>query len=138
MIAVIGDPVLHKIAAPVEHGSDCTQQIELLTRELDLATGVGIAANQVGLLDRIVIIRTDDLVSVVINPQFTVHKASKRKTSIEGCLSIPNQTVKCNRHNRITLTGFDSKWNPISKQCRGFTAFVVQHEIDHLDGILIK
>lgn len=99
--------------------------------------GIGLAANQVGLLDRVIIIDVNGLRQVFINPIIT-KKFGGTAMSREGCLSFPGVIVKKLRYKRITVEGFDQDWNPIVFKLKGLNAYCVQHEIDHLNGVTIK
>ena len=75
---------------------------------------------------------------IVINPVI-VKRSGKIKISKEGCLSFPNTPAKnMQRDNVVVVTGYDENWQPIKKKCKALTAFCIQHEIDHLNGLTIK
>ena len=97
--------------------------------------GVGLAAIQIGYADRVIIINTDKCKMVIVNPVLSEGKYTK--LSSEGCLSVPNKKVKIERFNHITINGFDENWNPVKKKLKALSAFVAQHEVDHLNGITI-
>jgi peptide deformylase len=101
------------------------------------APGLGLAANQLGYLYRIITLnsRCFNLPEVIINPFI---KESEGEICVkEGCLSIPRVIVEMERHARVYVTGINTIGSPISTEAKGFDAAVLQHEIDHLDGILI-
>jgi len=93
---------------------------------------LGLAANQVGLSGRVIVIRHKGSFRAIINPVIT-YKSESMNFSTESCLSVPNKQVIVERHFAITL----SSYNFIDMDLTGQDAFVVQHEIDHLDGILM-
>ena len=112
---------------------------KLLTSEmwqaLNETGGVGLAAIQIGYADRVIIINTDKCKMVIVNPVLSDGKYPKQ--SKEGCLSVPNKQVKVERFNHIVISGFDENWNPVKKKLKALSAFVAQHEVDHLNGITI-
>jgi peptide deformylase len=132
-----GDPVLKTRAAPVE---DFDEALERLAEEM-LATmreqeGVGLAANQVGRLKRILVAALEDDEYVLVNP--VIEKASETTTSgPEGCLSIPGIQVVVERPTVIKISGRDVSGEPIKIEVEGLLARIFQHEVDHLDGVLI-
>ena len=107
--------------------------------------GAGLAANQIGVLKRLVIFgfernpRYPDAepvpFTVLVNPEIEP-LGDEREIGWEGCLSVPGMRGLVPRHTRIRYRGFDVFGNPIEREASGFHARVVQHECDHLDGIL--
>lgn len=98
------------------------------------ADGVGLAAPQVGRSLRIVVVDVGDGPIALINPKVT--SASGSVTDIEGCLSIPGASGKVPRAERITVEALDADGRQVLFQADGLLARAVQHEVDHLDGIL--
>jgi peptide deformylase len=136
-IRTFGDPVLKTRAAPVETFDDALAHLaeEMLTtmREHE---GVGLAANQVGRLRRILVAATEDQEYVIVNPQ--IEEAAKTtEKAVEGCLSIPDIQVEIERPTAVTLSGQDSTGAPLRIEASGLLARIFQHEVDHLDGVLI-
>lgn len=131
-----GSEHLSYVATDVKHGTDLSSLIDNMWGAMLKAKGVGLAANQVGHRVRVIIINVNGFSTEIINPVIT-KKSGKLKLSTEGCLSFPGKQVKVKRDNQIVVEGFDRYWIPIKKKCRALTAFCVQHEIDHLDGITI-
>jgi peptide deformylase len=136
-IRTFGDPVLKTRAAPVETFDDALAHLaeEMLTtmREHE---GVGLAANQVGRLRRILVAATEDEEFVIVNPQ--IEEAAKTtEKAVEGCLSIPDIQVEIERPTAVTLSGQDSTGAPLRIEASGLLARIFQHEVDHLDGVLI-
>ena len=132
-----GDPVLKTRAAPVE---DFDESLERLTEEM-LATmreqeGVGLAANQVGRLKRILVAAVEDEEYVLVNPVIE-EVAETEETLPEGCLSIPGIQVEVERPTAITVSGQNTSGGPIRIEAEGLLARIFQHEVDHLDGVLI-
>lgn len=97
--------------------------------------GIGLAAPQVGVLERIIIADIGEGLLSVINP--VVVQQEGFDTLTEGCLSLPDVAVDIQRHQEITLTGVNIEGEEIKMDIKGLLARVVQHEIDHLDGVLI-
>jgi peptide deformylase len=126
---------LKQVSEEVPFGCDNSLSIFDMWAALDKTNGVGIANVQIGYADRIIIINTDKCKMVIINPELSEGKYPK--LSKEGCLSVPNMQVKVKRFNHIVITGFDENWNPIKKKLKALSAFVAQHEVDHLNGITI-
>ncbi|XOU94968.1 MAG: peptide deformylase [Candidatus Kerfeldbacteria bacterium] len=97
--------------------------------------GLGLAANQVNVPKRLFIINTKDGPLAIINP--TLHnKSFAKQWSEEGCLSIPNTYGQVKRHHHLIVKGFDQKGKKLQMKVEGLFARIVQHEVDHLDGIL--
>lgn len=136
-IRTFGDPVLKSRAAFVK---DFDQALVHLTQEM-LKTmqeheGVGLAANQVGRLKRILVAGLEDEEYVVVNPVIE-HRSEEMEPGIEGCLSIPEVRVEVERHVEVVVTGQDLYGSPVRISAGGLLARILQHEIDHLDGVLI-
>ncbi len=91
--------------------------------------GAGLAANQVGYTVRMILVRD----TVMINPE--IIKSKGKALSLEGCLSFPNRQVTKQRAKKITVKWTDLDGNEQKAKIQGFDAFIVQHEIDHINGI---
>ena len=131
-----GHIALSEKSKSVEHHDDVTILVSKMYQEMIKNNGIGLAANQLGTLKRVIVIATHHFNSEVINP--VLLNGRFEKESKEGCLSFPGETSTKKRFNRITIQGFDRNWNPISKNLKALSAFVAQHEVDHLNGITIK
>lgn len=143
----MGDPVLLQKAAPVEHFD--TPELHALVRDLEdtmrYMEGAGIAAPQIGVSQRVVIfgvsknLRYPDAeevpYTVLINPVLAPI-GEQMEDGWEGCLSVPGMRGVVPRYARLHYTGFDQYGKRIDRMVSGFHARVVQHETDHLDGIL--
>lgn len=127
---------LKLVSKDVEQGQDLNDLIESMFLLMDKSKGIGLAANQVGLDIRVIVLNVKGFRTEIINPVITRYSRNI-KLSNEGCLSFPNRQVKVKRDDAVTVTGFDRNWNPIKKNCRGLLSYCVQHEIDHLNGITI-
>ena len=97
--------------------------------------GVGLAAPQIGKSIRLAIINSKDGPFCIVNPKIT-KKSWAKELEMEGCLSIPGIFGKVKRHKKISLTYYDRSGKKVKKSVQGLMARVMQHEIDHLNGIL--
>jgi peptide deformylase len=136
-LRTFGDPVLKTRTAPVE---TFDESLARLAQEM-LATmreqeGVGLAANQVGRLKRILVAAVEDQEYVIVNPTIEERARSTEK-DLEGCLSIPGIQVEVERPTAVTVSGQDASGAPLRLEASGLLARVLQHEVDHLDGVLI-
>ena len=148
-IREVGDPILATKCQDVDINNinkEILEDIEDLKETLNFTSGYGIAAPQVGINKRIAIIQVDkekcsykdceDIpTTVMINPTW---KKVSEDTDIqyEGCLSVPNIRGKVKRYKNIEITYYNENGEKIVKQVKGFTARDIQHECDHLDGIV--
>ncbi len=98
-------------------------------------TGVGLAAPQVGENIRIILALLGKKITVLINPEITTHSETTNQDD-EGCLSIPKKFGKVERWNKIEVKFYDEKFLPKTRTLSDFDARVIQHEIDHLNGVL--
>ncbi|MCW3051861.1 MAG: peptide deformylase [Chthonomonadales bacterium] len=135
-IVKLGHPVLRQVAPAVTRVSGETRRlIEHMTVTMRQARGLGLAAPQVGVSTRILIYDAGDGLKVLINPKILGMKG-KQLDPPEGCLSIPGLTGQVERGQELRVKGFDERLRPVSIRATGMEARVIQHEIDHLDGIL--
>jgi peptide deformylase len=136
-IRKFGDPVLKTRASPVE---SFDESLVRLTQDM-LATmrdneGVGLAATQVGRLKRVFVAAIEDDEYVIVNPVLT-DISETTETATEGCLSIPGIQVDVERPTAVTISGQDVSGRPLQIEASDLLARVLQHEVDHLDGVLI-
>jgi peptide deformylase len=143
----MGHPVLHQVAAPLERFG--TQELRALLADMDdtmqAQNGAGLAAPQIGVSLRVVIFEVRDNAryphveavpyTVLINPVLQPLDDTQ-EDGWEGCLSVPGLRGLVPRYRRLRYRGFDAEGRPIDRSVSGFHARVVQHEVDHLDGIL--
>jgi peptide deformylase len=101
---------------------------------MEAARGVGLAANQVGVARRVAVIDADGTRFAMVNP--VIVEAEGRATVEEGCLSIPEVFGDVTRPERVVLEALDRDGQPFRLAAEGLTARAIQHELDHLDGIL--
>ena len=132
-IRVEGDPVLTKVSRPVDKMTP--RNHELIMDMLDTmydAMGVGLAAQQVGILKRIVVIDVGEGPIVLINPE--ILETSGEQTGDEGCLSVPGMAGQVTRPNYVKVKALDIDMNEVEYEGEGLLARAFCHEIDHLDG----
>jgi peptide deformylase len=142
----MGEPLLRQVALPV---SRFDAQLAALVADMDDTmrhlSGAGIAAPQIGVGARVVIFELQDNpryphispvpYTVLVNPTLTA-LTQEESEGWEGCLSVPGMRGRVPRITRVRYQGFDLNGAPIDRTVEGFHARVVQHEVDHLDGIL--
>ncbi len=133
------DPVL-RLRAPevVEFGDDLRTLVERMTVLMRDASGVGLAANQVGVLRRVFVFAPgdDEEARAVVNPRI-VERSSELATDQEGCLSLQGVRVPVQRPVSVVLEGNDVDGSSVRLELTELAARVAQHELDHLDGVLI-
>ena len=134
------EPVLREPAAPVrEFSDDLRALVARMTRLMDDANGVGLAGNQVGLLRRLLVYRPDREDAeprALVNPVI-VERSDETASDEEGCLSLGPLRVPVERHVRIAIEGQDENGEAVRVDAEELEARILQHEIDHLDGMLI-
>jgi len=134
-IIEIGDPVLTKVCKPVTEDS---QRIHVLLDDMEEtmidAQGVGLAAPQVGVMRRAIVVRDGEKILKLINPEIISSEGAV--VGSEGCLSIPEVYGDVERPVKIVVKALNSNFEPIEFEARDFTARVLCHEIDHLNGEL--
>ncbi len=135
----IGDPVLRTPSARVEVFDDALRdEVATMMELMHSARGVGLAAPQLGRLRRLIVIDPfeDEPPVALANPEIT-WLSDEQESADEGCLSIGEIVVPVTRPVAIRVQAQDVAGNPVALEIEGFGARVIQHEIDHLDGILI-
>ncbi|MBJ7243969.1 MAG: peptide deformylase [Solirubrobacteraceae bacterium] len=134
-----GDPVLKSRAAEVEGFDEALRaEIDRMGLLMEDAIGVGLAANQVGLLRRFFVYRVSDEgpLQALVNPVID-WSSDEEETFEEGCLSLPQVVVEVTRPAQIRVSAQDGFGEPLKLEVDGLEARVIQHELDHLDGVLI-
>jgi peptide deformylase len=134
-----GDPVLRTRARRVEQFDDALRsEIARMGQLMSDALGVGLAATQVGVLNRVLVYRVQQQapVAALINPEIE-WKGGEEEIAEEGCLSLPAVQVDVERPVRVRVRAQDEQGEDILVEASGLEARVIQHEIDHLDGVLI-
>jgi peptide deformylase len=134
-----GDPVLRTRARPVDRFDDAlATEVEHMGRLMSDAMGVGLAATQVGVLHRVLVYRVGPHgpVAALVNPEIE-WKGREIEAMEEGCLSLPGVLLDIDRAIHVRVRGRDERGDPLVVEASGLEARVIQHEIDHLDGVLI-
>lgn len=130
------DPVLRTVCEPVDTFDstlrDVAEEMLALMRQ---HAGIGLAAPQVGLRQRLIVASIADRHLVLANP--AIINASQPRDFVEGCLSLPGIQANVRRPERIRVTGYDMHGQRLSFGANGLWARVIQHELDHLNGVLI-
>ena len=131
-----GEPVLREKALPVkEVNPEILNLIKDMAETMYTDSGVGLAAPQVGVSKRIILIDgEEDGLIVLINPMIV--KSEGEVVAEEGCLSVPGIYSQVKRSSKVTVKALNENGDPIEITKEGLTARALQHEIDHLDGIL--
>jgi peptide deformylase len=134
-----GDPALRMRANEVESfDDDLKRLVERMKTLMRDARGVGLAGTQVGVLQRLFVFQPgeDEEARAVVNPRI-VESGGELETEDEGCLSLQRVRVPVERSTKVTLEGQDEHGQQLRLELEGLGARVVQHETDHLDGVLI-
>lgn len=134
-----GDPILRKLAKPVKEINDYIRNlVEDMEETMYKADGVGLAAPQVGVLRRVILvdIGDEDGLGVYLNPE--ILEASGQETDVEGCLSIPKYNATVTRPTRIKIRYMNMDGEMVEEVYEEFKARALCHEIDHLNGVLFR
>ena len=134
-----GDPVLRTRARAVEvFDATLADEVRRMGRLMDDALGIGLAATQLGVMHRVLVykVEPDAPLGVLINPQIE-WSGDELETLEEGCLSLPGVGVDVERPIYVRVRASDEHGAPVTVEATGLEARVIQHEIDHLDGILM-
>jgi peptide deformylase len=145
-IVIVGEPVLHRPATRVEEFDNALHELVAdMYDTMDAAHGVGLAAPQIGVPLRLFVyemVNDDDVPArgVVINPMLSLSRIPDERpdpeNEREGCLSVPGEHFPLKRADRVTVTGFDPEGGSLRFDATGWFARVMQHEFDHLNGLL--
>jgi peptide deformylase len=139
LIRTFGDPSLRSKALEVTRFDDrLAEELRRMGQIMDDAVGLGLAATQVGVMHRVLVYRvgSDAPLTAVVNPRLE-WSSEERETAEEGCLSLPGVAVDVERPIHARIRAQDGHGEPILIEASGLEARVLQHEMDHLDGILI-
>ena len=134
-----GDPVLRSRALSVERFDEpLREQVRRMGQLMHDALGIGLAATQVGLMNRVLVYRVESegAIAVLVNPVLD-WAGDERETMEEGCLSLPGVLVEVERPIHVRVRAQDERGEDILIEASGLEARVIQHEMDHLDGVLI-
>ncbi len=142
-IRIIPDPVLREVAKPVAAVDDRVRRLmDDMLETMYGAEGIGLAAPQIGVSERIIVVdvdQRDDPGSVapmrMVNPEI-VSASDLRSKGSEGCLSIPDQKADVERHAEVTVRYLDETGQVKTLEADGLLSVCLQHEIDHLNGVL--
>ena len=135
-IRKFGDPVLKQRVRPVERVTEVHRRlIADMMETMRAAPGVGLAAPQVGVLERVFVWEVEDRHGAVINPRI-VFQSQETDEEEEGCLSLPGLVYPVRRAVEVHIEGLDAAGDILTLEGRDLLARVFQHEIDHLDGVL--
>src|SRR3954463_15968679 len=135
----LGDPVLKSRATPVDRFDDSLRsQVSRMAGIMADSLGVGLAAPQLGVSQRLLVYRVgpDAPLTVLANPEVEWHSDNSEVLD-EGCLSIPGITVDVERPVHVRVRALDEEGQDRTVEASGLEARVIQHEMDHLDGVLI-
>jgi peptide deformylase len=134
-IRLFGDPVLRTPAAPVvDFDAELRRLVKDLTETMLQAPGAGLAAPQIGVGLRVFTYNVDGEVGHLVNPDLTLSEETQHGE--EGCLSIPDLTFDCTRALSVVARGFSMYGEPVTLHGSDLLARAIQHETDHLDGVL--
>ena len=134
-----GDPVLRKRARPIDRFDDALrEEVARMGEIMNDALGVGLAATQLGVLHRLLVYRVqpESEVAALVNPEIE-WAGEAQEVAEEGCLSLPEVLVDVERPLHVRVRGLDENGDAVVVEATGLEARVIQHEIDHLDGVLI-
>lgn len=135
-IRLFGDPVLLSRADEVtEFDATLGHLVDDMLETMDDAGGVGLAANQVGVLQRVFVYDCDDVRGELVNPVWEP-VGEETETGEEGCLSIPGVNAETERFLKVRATGKNRRGEDVELEAEGLLARCIQHETDHLDGVL--
>jgi len=138
-VRLLGDPVLRRTAQPVEEVTDDTRAlIADMFDTMYAEDGVGLAAPQVGVGQRVIVVdpREEDVVPFALVNPVILERSAELERAEEGCLSIPGLKEIVERPARVTVQGLDGDGLEFTVTADGLLGRVLQHEIDHLDGVL--
>lgn len=141
-IVMYGDPVLRQRAKEIPVGTDLSQLISDMYETMDAASGIGLAAPQIGKSLRLFVV---DGTAVEDEPDMATFKKAFINPAIleevgtpwefeEGCLSIPNIREKISRKEKLKIRYYDEQWNLLEEEFDGMKARIIQHEYDHIEG----
>ena len=139
-VVKFGDPVLRSAASRVtEFDDDLASEAERMIALMRDAIGVGLAATQLGTLRRMLVFQVGSEAepTVLVNPEIEWRSDEDLATAEEGCLSLPGVIVDVERPLHVRARGVDVRGEPLSVEASGLEARVIQHEVDHLDGVLM-
>ncbi len=138
-IRTYGDRSVHTSCQPVEEVTAETREIiRRMFETVDEICAVGLAAPQVGIPMQIIVVVNPNVPQdrfALINPRIVSEEGDQAES--EGCLSVPEVELDIRRAEKVTVEGLDEQGKPVKREAEGLTARILQHELDHLKGILI-
>ncbi len=135
-IRTYGDAVLRRVAQPVKQINAETKHIvERMVEAMIRANGVGLAAPQIGVSKRIIVLDLDGQLRILINPEL-VDTSEETEEALEGCLSVPGVDAQVPRKLKARIRGMNLEAETVTLEGEGVMARAIQHEIDHLNGVL--
>ncbi len=138
LVRKFGDPVLRARALPVERFDDAlVEEARRMAALMHDSLGIGLAATQVGVMHRLLVYRVepDAAVAVLVNPVLE-WRSDETEVLDEGCLSLPGVLLEVERPIHVRVRAVDERGEPLLIEASGLEARVLQHEMDHLDGVL--
>ncbi len=136
MIKKLGDPVLRKKAKPIEKVDKQIKDLaDLMVEALIKNKAYGIAAPQVGVSKKMIVVDVEDFFYLLVNPKISA-RSHQEESRLEGCMSIPGVDAEIKRARKVTVKAKDLDGKPKVLSASGLLARVLQHEIDHLEGML--
>lgn len=134
-VVLTGDPVLRRIAHPVKEVNDNIKKLmNNMAETMYHAKGVGLAAPQVGISKRVIVVDIGEGLFKLVNPEIVA--SSGIQDGAEGCLSVPDVVGNVKRSERVTVKALDENGDEVTIEATGYLARAFQHEIDHLNGII--
>ncbi len=133
-VLVYGDRRLKERAEEVTYPAECAELIARMRRLMEEFGGAGLAAIQIGDPRRVIVWNVSESSGVLINPVLT--PGGEEEAGPEGCLSVPGMAGKVVRPSKVTAEGLDENGARVKFEAEGMLARVLQHEVDHLDGVL--
>lgn len=139
LVRTYGDPVLRSRALEIDRFDPrLVDEARRMGQLMHDALGIGLAATQVGVMHRVLVYRVepDAAVAALVNP-VVEWRSKEQEVAEEGCLSLPGVLVDVERPVHVRVTGLDERGDGLTIEASGLEARVIQHEVDHLDGVLI-
>jgi peptide deformylase len=139
LVRMYGDPVLRSRALPVDRFDDrLAEEARRMGQLMSDTLGIGLAATQVGVMHRLLVYRVESsgAIAALVNPELE-WAGGETEVMEEGCLSLPGVLVEVERPIHVRVRGQDERGDVLTVEATGLEARVIQHEIDHLDGVLI-
>jgi peptide deformylase len=139
LVRKYGDPVLRSRALAIDRfDARLVEEARRMGQVMHDALGIGLAATQVGAMHRVLVYRVepDAAVAALVNPEIE-WRSAEEEIAEEGCLSLPGVLVEVERPVHVRVRGSDERGDPLTIEASGLEARVIQHEVDHLDGVLI-